>query len=224
MTTVHNEHNELALGCFGAASVFDADYHVCQTCAARNACGEQATRNLQHLRSQIDLSGILVRHGRQRGVTPRCASAPVAIAPSPTSAAKSASESAPESSMDSDIGAADQKIIDLINQQNSKAGEQARTLCKHNKINECRAQLPLRVNPFAQSGPSFMRVACDLLLNGGFTKATLKAHLMSLLGWSKGTAATHVAMTAVLLYAFGIATLEDDTFVLHSALTPKPLQ
>lgn len=216
MTTAHNEHNELALGCFGAASVFDADYHVCQTCAARNACGEQATRNLQHLRSQIDLSGILVRHGRQRGVTPRRASTPVVHAPSPTSAA--------EPSQTTDIGAVDQKIIDLIGQQNSKAGEQARTLCKHNKINQCRAQLPQRVNPFAQSGPSFMRVACDLLLNGGFTKATLKERLMSALGWSKGTAATHVAMTAVLLYAFGIVTLEDDTFVLHPALTPGPVQ
>ena len=210
---------ETTPGCFGAASVFDVHDHVCQTCVAHRACGEQANNNLETMRSRIDVSEVLVHLAQTRPPAKPGSKAPRGRRSGVAAASKQALPPAlampPPAVCEKDL-----QIIAFIRQQNSKAGEQAQTLCKHNKMNLCRTALPLRVNPFAQSGPSFMRVACELLLNGGFTKALLKQRLMLVLGWSSGTAASHVAMAAVLLYGFGIATLTYETFVLHPDLMP----
>ena len=192
--------NKTTPGCFGAASVFDENYAVCQSCAAFRTCGEAARSNLQAMRERIDLSAVMTRRVQVRSAAMRAGAAPVV------------------SRQASAIPEEDQRVIALISDKNRKAGEQATLLCKYNKINLCRAALPNRVNPFAESGPSFMRVACDLLLNGGFTKAMLKQRLMTVLGWSPGTAAAHGSMATALLYAFGIATLAQEQFVLNPAL------
>jgi hypothetical protein len=87
---------------------------------------------------------------------------------------------------------------------NSKTASLAVVLCKMNKVTDIRASVLRGVNPFAESGPSFMRVACDALIDGGFTKAQLKARLMDELVWTDGTAGSHVAQACGFLQAFGV--------------------
>lgn len=205
----------MAPGCFGAPSVHSADSHVCQKCPAFDACGPAAMATLQEIRSVIDVSDLLRRHASARSAIASSGGVPgVPVRPLPGVARTTKMARAQFAISDDDMS-----VIIKLERKNTKTAAQASVLCKHNQIAQLRADLPLGVNPFAASAPSFMRVAIDLLLaHGGFTKARLNGALCEQLGWSATTAASHVAITCALLYAFGFITVQDDgAFVLAPA-------
>lgn len=213
-----------APGCFGAASVYSMDSAVCQSCVAFAACGEASLQTLQRIRETVDVRDILARHtaARQAAALKKRPAKPAPVDPSPLPVAQPApiakpvERKTPVARVEFPVSEEDQTVIAMLT--NVKVREQALTLCKGNKINECRAKLPQGVNPFAQSGPSWLRVACDMLLKGGFTKGSLKQELIERLGWAEASAKPHVTIAAAIFLAFRIITVQDDLLVLHPAL------
>lgn len=221
------EARQQAPGCYGAASVFSMDSQVCQACVAFQECGDAAIKTLEAIKSTINVTDILARHqaARQKAMAikvKRQAPQPVEQSPIPVAQPKPIDKPVERKTamqrVTFEISGADQAVIMKIGEKSVKTKEQAIVLCKQNKINAMRADLPKGVNPFDTSGPSFLRVACDMLLRGGFTKATYKARLMADLAWTDGTAGSHVAIACALLYSFGIVVGKGDGFALNPAL------
>lgn len=218
---------QMAPGCFGAASVFSMDSTVCKACVAYSKCSDASIATLESIRQTIDVRDLMARHtaARQRNadkLTPPAAAAPVQGSPIPVAqppkVTKPVVRKTTMARVSFDISPADQNVIAMIGEKSVKTRDQAIQLSKQNKINQCRSELPKGVNPFAESGPAFLRVACDMLINGGFTKASLKARLREDMTWTDGTAGSHVAITCALMYAFGIITPEGDRFILNPQL------
>jgi hypothetical protein len=117
------------------------------------------------------------------------------------------------------VGVEDQRVLDALGAKSIKAKEAAATLCKNGRIDDMRAMLPRGMNPFGKTGPQYLRIACDMLLHGGFTKAAYKARMVQDLDWTDGTAGSHVAVGCALLYSFGIMVVDpQERFVLNPAL------
>lgn len=196
-----------APGCFGAASVYALDGEVCKKCVAYEACGTQAQETLEAIRGKINVNDIIARHQKARIESRQAQSAPPESA-AVASAAQPAPITAPVVRKTSvqkvhfEVSADQRDAIAKIG--NCKTRELAVVLCKMNKVNSIRSSVVQGVNPFAESGPSFMRVACAALIDGGFTKASLKQRLVDELVWTDGTAGAHVAMACGFLEAFGV--------------------
>jgi hypothetical protein len=71
----------------------------------------------------------------------------------------------------------------------------------------------MRANPFANSPPAFLRVGFDLLLQGGFRREELRAHLITSQGWSDGTAASHVGIAVGIMLASGAAQEDGERII-----------
>jgi hypothetical protein len=218
-----------APGCFGAASVYSMDSVVCQGCVAFASCGDTAIKNLEALRELVDVRDLLARHAAARvkaqnaALKPPAPPAPLTPSPIPVAQPKPTLQPVERKTTSArvtfEISEDDQNVLALIGEKSVKTREQAIVLCKTNKINNMRSMLPKGVNPFVESGPKFLLVACDMLLNGGFTKATLKARLITDLAWTDGTAGSHVAIACALLYSFKIVTADTSgAFILNPAL------
>jgi hypothetical protein len=216
-----------AAGCFGAASVYSTDSTVCQACPAFAACGVKALETLESIRDFVDVRDLLKKHAAARLKVQQRLSPPglaKPLEPSPIRVAQPAPVTEPierktaSAKVDLPISDADQAVIQSLS-KSVKAKEAAVSLCKAGKVDEMRAGLPLQRNPFATEGPKYLRVACDMLMRGGFTKASLRHKMIEQLGWTNDTAASHVAVGVALLYAFGIAIPDTSgAFTMNPAL------
>jgi hypothetical protein len=218
-----NEQDK-APGCYGAASVFSTDSEVCQACVAYAGCGDASLQTLEAIKNMVDVRDILKRHAAARAKarpTPTPAPKPVNASPHPTAqpavppkVARSTAQDKVEFALTADMTA----TIARIAAQNKKAADQATTLCKAGRITEARAMLPQGVNPFTESGPAYLRVVCDMLLSGGFTRSQLRVIMAQKLQWTEETAASHISLAIAILGAFRIVGKDGDRIVLHPAL------
>jgi len=223
MTTAEQK----APGCFGAASVFSMDSAVCQACVAFKECSDASIATLQQIKATIDVRDLLAKHTSARmkheaRLAPKQTPAPTAVSPlpvvQPAPVTQPVERKTTMAKVIFEVSADQQNAIARISQANKKAGDQATVLCKMNRINEMRSMLPQGQNPFATTGPGFLRVACDHLINGGFTKASLRKSLMETFGWTEATAASHVSIAVAILGGFKIAAGADGKIVLHPDL------
>jgi len=67
-------------------------------------------------------------------------------------------------------------------------------------------------NPFENAKPGFMKVVCLMLLAGDFHKKQLFAAFKEQLGWTDGSASSHVAMVASALPALGFVRVDNEVF------------
>lgn len=212
----------MAPGCFGAPSVFGSDSAVCNACSAFGGCSEASELRLQKIRPLVDVSDLIARHKAARAsaalASKRDAAPVVTNSPQPAPITQPVERKTTKEKITFEVSETDQAVLLRLGSKNAKAHSQAIILCKNNKVNECRAMLPRGQNPFAESGPNFLRVACDLLISGGFSKAQLKSELMNRLSWTDGTAASHVAISAGLLLAFSLIVEETGIYVVNPAL------
>lgn len=215
--------NQKAPGCYGAASVYSSDSSVCRGCVAYETCGSTSLATLESIRATVDVRDLLKRHAAARA---KAEPAPVAPQPiekrpppaQPRLANRQIERKTPQEKVTFELTTEMSSTIERIAAQNKKAADQATTLCKMGRINDMRAMLPKRVNPFAESGPSFLRVVCDHLINGGFTRAELRVAMAQALAWTEETAASHISMAIAILGAFRIVGKDGEKIVLHPAL------
>lgn len=215
-----------APGCFGSASVYSQDGEMCQRCVAFTECGHTAIQSLATLRTLVDVTDIIKRHQAARHkanntmAPPRSNSLEITTVP----VTKALPVVAPilrqttKARVTFEISQKDQNVIAMIGKSSVKAMEQAVVLCKYNLITEGIIALKRQENPFAKTGPAWLRVACAMLLEEGFTKASLRERLVKDLEWTDGTAASHVSMAWFILASFKIAVFTDNKFVLNPDL------
>lgn len=199
-----------APGCFGAASVFSMDSKFCQACVAFSDCSEAALKTLETIRATVNVSDILKRHqaARQKMLDSKQIVTLQPIDPSPIPVSQPKRITKPVERKTSvqrvtfTLSPMAQMLVDEIGKKSNKAKEQAIVLFKQNKVSEMLRLISRGENAFAETGPAYLRVICDMIINGGFTKASYKAQLMKELNWTDGTAASHVFIGVTLVCDF----------------------
>jgi hypothetical protein len=74
-------------------------------------------------------------------------------------------------------------------------------------------------NPFPATGAKHLRLAGNLLLQGGFTKKHLRTECQKRFGWAESTAFVEVARTLALLRGLGLIVERDGRMVLADTTT-----
>lgn len=207
--------------CFGAATVFSFDSEICKKCEYYGECGDAAKARLEHIRAVVNVDDLLAQHDKaQKGARTRRAARreeqpTIATNPAPQPQKpvdQPVERTTPVVKVVFEIDSATHNVIAKI--PNQKAAAQAVVLCKSNMIEIAKRELAIGQNPFAD-GPKYLSVAAEALLDGGFTRVSLKERYMESLGWTASTSASHVSIVVGLLPAFNITTQEGDLFVIN---------
>lgn len=201
-------------GCLGSIISFDSSDDYCISCRYKDQCRQKVGSRLIELRNKLDVSDYLrefnINQGRDDEASVdaeqdeemqpsraklRPASKRVAVRPI-------TKEQFVQFSQDWVPKKAKKLMLQMF-----RKGIDGRVIGN---------QLRKRVNPFKNETPVTMRVACDLLLNGGFEKTELK---MALMGSSKRqmNSATAIAQVSILtstLLAIKVAYEKDGRFML----------
>lgn len=167
----------LAPGCFGAALSYSDKAHECITCPYKASCEPEATQRLHALRVSLGVYEIKKPRPKGKGVPSlKPKEQPVIVDPEKL-------EPAPEG--------LPVKVVALIERVRNRGIDVAAALARG-------------VNPFKDK-PAFLRVACDMLIAGGFDRPTLRTALIQGLEWSYGTANAHVAQVFSAMIALNAA-------------------
>lgn len=222
-----------APGCFAAASVFSHDSNICKACSAFAPCSEASVETLKRIQGLVNVEDLLKKHSVAKAKYQALGQVKFDAVPPANKfaeAAKIAIESREQPKMPVEpverhtekvkvMVEIDATTNDIIAKLPVKPRDLAVTLCKRGTLDTMRGDLSAGRNPFATSKPEFMRVVCDALLNGGFTKPQLKKLFMEKLKWGDGTAGSHVAIACALITAFGIVQENEGKLILAPALS-----
>jgi hypothetical protein len=99
---------------------------------------------------------------------------------------------------------------------NTKVKAVAVSLAQNNRLEYVRDSLRNGRNPFAGRLYPNMRVAVEMLLQGGFTKASLAQRYVQALGWTEGTAASQRAGALCMLQALDVVREQGGVFTLKT--------
>lgn len=168
----------LAPGCFGAALAYKEGSTECASCPFQPQCAPEATARLAAMRAAIGIDKLKKTPYRPTPPKRKPKEAPAETA-TPAVAVEPIPPGLPI------------KVAALA-------------LRIRNKGIDVAASLKSGLNPFADT-PAFMRLACDLLLKGGYDRQVLRAALIQGFDWSYGTANAHVAQVFSILVALGAA-------------------
>jgi hypothetical protein len=215
-----------APGCFGAASTFSGDSKACQACPQFDACREESIATLERIRDRIDVSDILRQHesARLKAVARKNIQdalkvgevAEVKSVKQPRAVAKAVVRETKVVRVRFEISDEDMAIINSI--PNVKVKTAAMSMVEQNTIRDVKSSLPKGINPMTRKQFQWARVACDMLIEGGFSLAALQARYMSEFEWQKMTAGPHASMLIGLFKAFGIITGNNEHYVLNPNL------
>lgn len=208
--------------CFGLASVVDSRNPVCRLCQHVTPCLEAVYSSLVRFKGVIDVRDTLA--AVERDLVGRATGEPLhSVAPTLAGAAPALLHTTIA------IPARTTKVEKVkfgltdtdkaqINAMPKKVALKLKRLLELNLDKLARVELAAGRNPFPRDGAGYLHVAADLLLRGGFTKASLRVALMERLAWSEGTAFSHVSAVVHLFPALEIAIEQDDSFVLPPSL------
>ena len=212
----------LAPACFGSVSCFAKDSKCCMACVAFESCEKKSFETLAQIRNIVNVEDLVRQHmkarvetkekrernrqemniGRQEvqyGVKPELPQ----IVERATKVEKVVFEVGEDQEM-------------LIAKMPVKAQPFALNLLKSGMIHDIKEGLAKHKNAIACKKPVWFVKTVQLLVDGGFTKAELKVHLMRELGWTDGSAAGHVSLGIVILTSFGLAAQDSfERYVVH---------
>lgn len=204
-----------APACFAAASVFAHDSEVCRRCQAFGSCADASLQTLEKIKGIINVQDLLKRHekARKASQTAKPTQATPTCSPLPQ---KQVERKTQVAQVKFDISVNDDEVIATLP---TKPKALAISLCKAGLIDKARKELASGINPFAERGPGFLRVAFSLLIKQGFTRKALREALQDQLGWTESTAMSHASIAVALLAAFNITQEIDGLVVLNPALS-----
>lgn len=202
--------------CFGAVTVFSHDSKVCQQCQHFDQCSAASLQRLERIKAVVNVKDILAKHERAKKRKAVEQQKPRHIAPIPNSVTQPIVEPVERktsvSRVQFEIDHETESVIARIS--NQKAAQQAVILCKANKIEAAREELSKGVNPFTEC-PKYLEVTGAMILEGGFTKTSLRERFEAEIGWKSTTAASHVSIVVSLLPTFNVIKQNGDDFTLN---------
>jgi hypothetical protein len=104
--------------------------------------------------------------------------------------------------------------LKLIEQTQDKLRGRLRNLLERQFDKFARAEFSRGTNPFTEKGAKHMRLAGEMLLRGGFTRASLRQQCIEHFGWTQGTALSEVSQAVSLLRGLQVTKEEGDRIVL----------
>lgn len=208
-----------APACFAAASVFSQDSTICQGCSAFADCSAASLETLMAIKSIINVDDLLKRHAvaRKAAMIAKQAIDEAAAAEMPPGNLERPVEVRPVERKTQVVPikfdvSPDENVV--LARMPVKPREIALRMLKANDVEGIRLALTEKRNYYAERGPSFLRVAMTMLLNGGFSKLTLRKTFEAELSWTEGTAASHVGIAVAILVGFKFAQEKSSQFTL----------
>jgi hypothetical protein len=177
--------------CHGDASVFSFRSKTCSGCRHFDSCVSVTHDYLQQLRPAPHIALMLERHAR-------------------FDANKADKGDAGVIEGKRDLTAEEEVIASKLP---VKTAPQYRRIVSEGYLPLMKRGLERGRNPFRIDGYKYLHIAFAMLLQGGFTKKSLRLHYMATCGWSEGTAFSAVSMIWHLFPAFGIATEVDGSLL-----------
>lgn len=196
------------LSCFGIPSVFSFKSKVCAACPDFEQCREESYASLLSVESKLPLNDLLAEHEGytiERGVR------------KPKSKVSDAAPRPRTTTQKTSPRALSQEMEDRLRLLPVKVETAARRILTKRLDLKMRESLARGSNPFTMTDQRYLSVALDRLLGGGFSKGELRSAYMRELGWTEGTAFSHVSMIWHLLPFFELATVSGGYLV------PTPL-
>jgi hypothetical protein len=182
-----------APACFAAATVFARDSSVCRGCPEFETCANASRQTLEKIRGAVDIEALLRRHDALRRKTRATAA---------SRAAPLVEKKEIEPQKVALRFSVDKKTDDVILVLPVQPKQIAIRLCSREHLRAVVQALAEGRNAFTDADAAFLRVAVDLLLAGGFTRARLRGEFVTRLGWRESTAASHVQIAVSILKAF----------------------
>lgn len=172
-------------GCFGSVMAYDEKSATCQACIACHACADNARSRLERLSEKLNIQPLIASQRAFRGAHHQGGTTRIQLQQS-WQVDKTPFQSLPKK-VQPLAARLDQHGIDLKN------------------------ELLSRRNPYRQMRPKYMEVACDLLLEAGFTRSELRAALLiAHPHWQARTADSHVLIVCQLLEGMNVCH-EDES-------------
>lgn len=204
-----------APGCFAAASVFSTDSEHCKSCVAYSQCGDASIAMLERIRERVNIDDILRKHkaarhnAALRAVEPSTPLAKSHVPVSQPTVPALVKRTVTKVKVEFAISEVDQSIVATIP---VKAQAYAIVLLRNNRMQDLRESLPRGVNSLPANAPGFIRLAFDLLIEGGFTYDGYREALMERLKMTKDTATTQISIAICILMKFNFA-IQKNGFV-----------
>lgn len=179
--------------CYGLPSLIHRDSPHCGECPFLDECERVALNKALALSLYIDIPDVVARLRNREGQKGQ----PTAV--------EGVTPLTRTTSGEKVRMALTQQDFALIKQMPAKVRQKVELLMKQGKDVAAREALLRGENPFPFAGAGYLHVACELLLAGGFTRAELRKTYMQRLGWTEGTAYSHVSAVVAIFPALGIA-------------------
>lgn len=193
-------------GCFGFASTYSAKSETCQACACRSGCSKTVGEKLKAYAKRVDVGDYLRRHEHHDDEIEGKAAVEITVAPERKTKAVQSKRMFTE------------REHAMLEGLAVKPRNELRKLIEVGLHKSAHATLQAGQNPFPYEGKRYLHVACAMLLEGGFTKASLRERYMSQLGWSQNTAFPHVAMVCAMFNALGLVEENNGGFIVSPAV------
>lgn len=203
-----------APACFAAASIYSSDSEVCRGCITFAECSVASLETLEAIKSVINVRDLLNSHAQNRRLRITSTISEDELIENKLPAAQ-VERKTKIIKMELTITEEDGVLVARLP---VKPQLIAKRLCETGYIDLIRKDLREKRNTFAETGPAYMRVAVDMLLAGGCTKRLMKERLMEELGWSEGTAGSHVAIFCALAVGMNLAEFDGENLVVSPAL------
>lgn len=202
-----------APGCYGHASVFAYSNPICKACPAFAECGETVTAKLKAFAEKADVSDHSARHtngaidaGVLHALEANAAEVQIRKVPK---------RRQPVARVKVNLTPEDAAIVESMP---VKVRVMGRNMIASGEAKGMLAKLRAGENPFPFEGKRYLHVACEMLLQGGFTKASLRERYMTRLSWSKETSFSHVSMAISIFTAFGVIEETKAGFIIKPAI------
>lgn len=207
-----------APACFGAISCFARDSVHCQKCAAFERCEEQSYQTLLEIRKVVNVDDLLKKHAKARLAQEAKRDK---MRAEMNAKAKQTAYTKPKAPQIVERATKQEKVVFEITEKDEaiivslpiKAQPFALTLLKSGMMHDIKYGLKEGRNAIEAKKPTWLARTVDLLVAGGFTRAELKAHLMTELSWSDNSAGAHVSLAIGILCGFGAAQEESGRIV-----------
>lgn len=220
-----NDTKNNAPACFGSISCFSSDSEHCKKCVAFTTCEARSIETLHSIKSIVNVDDLLRKHRlarlkekekREKARAEMNKAKEVTYAPpQPKMPQQTVERATKVEKVVLEVTAEDQAMVERLP---VKAQPIALSWLKNGVIHEIREGLRENKNAMADKKPVWLDKLVDGLLKGGFTKTELRDRFMNELGWSEGTAASHVSLGLALLFCFKIIK-QDNTGRVISCLS-----
>ncbi len=193
--------------CCGVPSLINVEEGGwCRGCEVRERCVRLAYPKLKRIANSAGMHEELVRFEAVHAET--LTRSTVAKLPTPAGQGETLTPNDSDRLRESDMTLTDRQR-EILASLPVKIAPKVRVLMQKRVDQAAPVRLAQGLNPFTEADPRYLQIAGELLLERrSISRSELRKRLIDQLGWTEGTAASHVSAVVAILPALGIATAD----------------